>query len=126
MDLDQLSPLERRLADRAAAEADLRIWHMRLVESFVSVTGHYVQTEMSAERFAETLLLIWDTVTKIHGDRNPFHRPQLGPQRGRVTIAEPIVVSDRWETYHSSRRHAKQAVADLTQDLQAALTAMLV
>jgi 1-acyl-sn-glycerol-3-phosphate acyltransferase len=126
VDLEQLSPLERRLADRAAEEADLRIWHMRLVESFVSVTGQYVQADMSAERFAETLLLLWDTVTKIRGDRNPFNRPQLGPQRGRVTIAEPIVVSDRWETYHSSRRSAKQAVTDLTQDLQAALTAMLV
>ncbi len=34
-----LSPVQRGLADRLAEESDLRMWHMRLVENFVAVTG---------------------------------------------------------------------------------------
>ncbi len=39
LQIEKLSPLERGLADRIAEEANLRIWHMRIVESFVAVTG---------------------------------------------------------------------------------------
>jgi hypothetical protein len=52
-----LSPVEQGLADRIAEEASLRMWHMRLVESFVAVTGQYVREKPTVERFAETLLL---------------------------------------------------------------------
>ncbi|MFM7440396.1 MAG: 1-acyl-sn-glycerol-3-phosphate acyltransferase, partial [Snowella sp.] len=38
-----LSPLKRALADRVAEEADLRMGHMRMVESFVAGTGYYVR-----------------------------------------------------------------------------------
>ncbi|WP_071599813.1 hypothetical protein [Mastigocladopsis repens] len=44
------------LGDRIAEEANLRMWHMRLVESFVAVTGNYVHEKPTAERFAETTL----------------------------------------------------------------------
>ena len=40
--VNALAPLERSLADRVAQEASLRMLHMRLVESFVAVTGTYV------------------------------------------------------------------------------------
>ncbi|MGB5709342.1 MAG: 1-acyl-sn-glycerol-3-phosphate acyltransferase, partial [Waterburya sp.] len=43
MELKNLSPLKRGLADWIAAEADLRMLHMRLTESFVAVSGSYVQ-----------------------------------------------------------------------------------
>ena len=36
----QSSTVQRGLADLVAEEASLRIWHMRIVESFVAVTGH--------------------------------------------------------------------------------------
>ena len=121
--IEALSPLERGLADRVAEEADLRSWHMRIVESFVAVTGKYVQEKPSAERFAETALLMWDMVARIKGD-NPFNRPQLGRQRAVLTIGKPISVSDRWSVYKESRRGAKQSVADLTQELQIALEKM--
>ena len=123
--LETLSPLERGLADRIAEEANLRIWHMRLVESFVAVTGKYVLEKPTAERFAETTLLMWDVITKIKGG-NVFKRPRLGQQCGLVTIGTPISVSDRWDTYHSNRRAGKQAVSDLTQDLQTAFESMIV
>ena len=117
-----LSRVERSLADRVAAEADLRLWHMRLVESFVAVTGRYVLEKPSVERFAETLLLLRDMVTRIQG-KNPFPRPQLGPQQATVTVGQPLSVSDRYDAYKKRRR---RAVAGLTQDLQVALEGLIV
>lgn len=122
--IEALSPLERGLADRIAEEASLKMWHMRVVESFVSVTGKYVLEKPTVERFAETTLLLWDMVTRIKGG-NPFRRPRLGKQWVQMTVGRPISVSDRWETYQASRRSAKLAVADLTQDLQVALETMI-
>ena len=120
-DIAALCPLERGLADRLAEEASLRMWHMRLVESFVSVTGRYVQEQLTAERLAETTLLLWDVLTRIKGG-NPFGRPNLGKQRVQMTVGEPISVGDRWQGYQTSRRIA---VAELTQDLQSALEGMI-
>ncbi|WP_373535239.1 1-acyl-sn-glycerol-3-phosphate acyltransferase [Microcoleus sp.] len=120
-DIAALCPLERGLADRLAEEASLRMWHMRLVESFVSVTGRYVQEKLTAERLAETTLLLWDVLTRIKGG-NPFGRPSLGKQQVQMTVGEPLSVGDRWQGYQTSRR---LAVAELTQDLQLALEAMI-
>lgn len=122
--VEALPPLQRGLGDRIAAEASLRMWHMRLVESFVAVTGKYVLEKPAVDRFAETTLLMWDTITRIKGS-NPFPRPRLGKQSVQITVGEPISVSERWETYQASRRSAKQAVTDLTQDLQTALESMI-
>ena len=119
--IEALSPLERGLANRIAEEASLRMWHMRLVESFVAVTGQYVLEKPTVERFAETALLLWYTMTRIK-DGNPFSPPRLGKQKADLTVGDPIVVSDRWEAYKKSRR---QAVAQLTQDLQTALEATI-
>ncbi len=116
-----LPPTERGLADRIAEEADLRLWHMRLVETFVSVTGHYILEKPTADRLAETLLLLWDTVTRLKG-KDATKRPSLGKQWAEITIGEPISVSDRWPEYQTKRR---QAVATLTQDLQTALEQMI-
>jgi hypothetical protein len=121
-DFESLSAVERGLADRIAEEASLRMWHMRLVESFVAVTGRYVQEKPTVERFAETTLLLSDVITRIKGG-NPFGRPTLGKQRVQMKIGQPLSVSQRWDTYRSSRR---SAVAQLTQDLQAALETMIV
>jgi hypothetical protein len=122
--LETISPLERGLADRVAEEADLRVWHMRLVESFVAVTGKYVQEKPSVERFAETTLLAWDMICRIKGG-NPFQRPKLGAQKAVLIVGEPISVSDRWQTYTGGRKNAKQAIETLTKDLQVALEEMI-
>ncbi len=119
--IENLSPVEKGLANRIAEEASLRLWHMRLVESFVSVTGQYVYEKPTGDRFAEILLIFWDMVTRIKGEV-PFPRPQLGVQGVKITIGQPISVSDRWEDYKASRR---QSVAGLTQDLQTALEGMI-
>jgi 1-acyl-sn-glycerol-3-phosphate acyltransferase len=120
--IEALPPVERGLADRIAEEADLRLWHMRLVESFVSVTGQYVIEKPTVERFSETLLLMWDMVTRLKG-RSPFPRPKLGAQAVQMTIGEPLSVSDRWQDYKANRR---QTVAQLTQEVQGAFEKMIV
>lgn len=116
-----LSLVERGLADRIAEEADLRMWHMRLVESFVAVTGRYVLEKPTADRFAETVLLLADMVSRIQGE-NPLPRPSLGQREAWVSVGAPICVSDRREAYKQSRR---KAVAALTKDLQGALEGLI-
>ena len=123
-DVKALSTIERRLADRVAEEASLRMWHMRLVESFVAVTGKYVREKPTAERFAETTLLLWKMVAKIKGD-NPFKHPKLGKQRVRISIGEPLSISDKFGDYKASRKAARIAVADFTSDLQQAMEKLI-
>ncbi len=121
----KLSPLERGLADRVAAEASSRMWHMRLVEGFVAVTGSYVSAVPSPERFAETSLILWDVIHKIKGDHANHQRPDLGDRRATMTIGEPISVSAQWSQYSSSRAEAKQTLVRLTEQLQNALQATI-
>lgn len=120
-----LSPLERGLADWIAAEADLRMLHMRLVESFVAITSTYIPEKPCFERCAETSLILFDAIARIKGTKNP-RRPRLGWRISTVTIGEPINVSDRSMAYKQNRQGAKQAVAQLTQDLQTALEGMII
>ena len=120
-DQEHLSAVERGLADRVAEEAALRMWHMRLVESFVAVTGKYVNQRPTVERFAETLLLLRDTVVRIKGE-NPFPRPSLGDQAVYLSIGTPLSVSDRWTAYQQNRR---QAISDLTADLQYSMQSLI-
>ena len=97
---------------------------MRLVESFVAVSGIYIREKPTVERFAETTLLLWDMVNKIKGNI-PLNRPQLGKQQVKITVGEPISVSDRYAVYKSSRVAARQSVAELTTDLQQVLEGLL-
>lgn len=120
-----LSQLDRGLADWMAQEASLRMIHMRLAESFVAVSGSYVAERPSFERFAETTLIMFDALARIRGDKLP-RRPWLGMRQARVTVSNPISVSDRWEAYHANRRAAKQAVEDLTQAIRTALEGTIV
>ena len=123
-ELKNLSPVRQGLADWIAAEAELRMLHMRLAESFVAVTGTYVREKPSFERFAETSLILFDAIARIKG-KNP-RRPRLGWRKSTVTIGEPIDVSDRATIYRENRRGAKQAVTQLTQVLYTALNDMII
>ncbi|MEL7036345.1 MAG: 1-acyl-sn-glycerol-3-phosphate acyltransferase [Cyanobacteria bacterium J06592_8] len=116
-DVEALSAVERGLASRVAEEASLRMWHMRLVESFVAVSGQYVQENPTFDRFAEITIIVWTMITRLKG-RNPNRTPYLGQRQVNFRVGEPISVSQQWSDYQSSRR---QAVEELTQTLQAAL-----
>ncbi len=122
--LANLSAFDRGLADWMAQAANLHMRHMRLVESFVAVSGDYVKTRPSFERLAETSLILFDLVERVKGTRVP-QRPQMGRRHAVITLAEPIDVSQRWPTYQASRTAAKASVAQLTQDLQTALEGLI-
>ena len=120
-DLESLPGVERGLADLVAEDANLRIWHMHLVETFVSVTGKYVADKPTVERFADTLLLLWKMITQIKGGSGKA--PDLGKRFAQVTVGKPISVNDRWADYQSSRR---KAVANLTDILQHEMESLIV
>jgi hypothetical protein len=121
LDLARASTVERGLADQLAKESSLLLWHMRLLENFVEVTGEYVAAKPTVERLAETLLLIWDSVARIRG-KGLAARPTLGLRVARFIVGEPLSVSERWPDYQDNRR---QAVNALTQDLFTALKTLL-
>jgi hypothetical protein len=114
-------PLEQGLGGWLAQEASLHMEHMRLVEQVVAISGNYVQERPTVERFAETILLIRNFLTRVQG-LPTYPRPSLGDLRATVTIAEPIPVSPRWQSYQANRR---LAVAQLNQDLKDAFVSML-
>ena len=116
-ELDSLAPAVKGLADLVASEAELRLWHMRLVENFVSVTGQYVAEQPTVERFADTILLLWKMIARLKGKSN-LNPPFLGKKWAQLTVKSPLPISNYWDEYKSNRR---QAVANLTQDLQTAL-----
>lgn len=119
-DQKSLSAVQIGLADRLAEESDLRMWHMRLVENFVAVTGHYVREKPSVERFADTLLLLWNVVDRMKGKEEK--RPNLGRQRAQITIGEPIKINEYFADYQTNR---KQVIATLTDQLQRQLAQLI-
>jgi hypothetical protein len=119
-----LSPLDRGLADWLAQEASLQMLHMRLVETFVAVTDTYLAEKASFERCAEMTLLMFDLLARLRGDKLP-RRPRLGDRRATLTVGEPISVTERWSSYRTSSRAARQAVMELTRELQQALELMI-
>ena len=116
-ELEELAPAIRGLADLVASEAELRLWHMRLVENFVSVTGYYVAEKYTVERLADTVLLLWKMVVKLKGESN-LKPPYLGKKWVQLTAMPSLYIADYWEQYQKKRR---QGVTILTQDLQRAL-----
>lgn len=125
-DIDSIAALpaaERGIANWIAETASLQIRHMRLVESFVAVSGHYVHDCPSFERFAETSLILFDLVERLKGTAVP-RRPRLGWREVTVSIGRPIDVSDRYSSLQAPHQ-SKQAVLALTQDLQTALEELI-
>lgn len=119
--LDQLSPLERSLADWEAREADQQLTHMRLVEHFTSISGHYIKDQPSFDRFAEMVELLEEAIGWI--EDKPWHgRPSFGPQKVVISVAKPIAVQQRLAGYQRNRR---QAVQELTSDLQEELETLM-
>ena len=117
-EIKELAPAVKGLADLVASEAELRLWHMRLVETFVSVTGHYVAENYTVERLADTVLLLWKMIAKLKGDSN-IKPPYIGKKWVQLTAMPSLYIANYWEQYQNKRR---QGVAKLTQDLQEALS----
>jgi hypothetical protein len=123
-DRHTLSPLDQGLADWVAQEASLRMLHMRLVETFVAANATYLKEKPSFERCAEMALLMFDLLARVRGDKLPS-RPRLGDRCATLTIGQSLSVNERYGTYHTSHAAARQAIADLTAELQQALENMI-
>ena len=105
-------------------EANLRMWHIRIVENFIAVTDSYVKDRPTLDRFAEITLLLWDLVAQIKGERSA-KPPRIGNRRVQMTICNPLPLSDYWDRYQSGDRQARQATIDLTQELQTSMEGTL-
>ncbi|WP_404786593.1 1-acyl-sn-glycerol-3-phosphate acyltransferase [Altericista sp. CCNU0014] len=123
-DVAQLSPIERGMADWMAEDASLALWHMRLAERLTVITGNYIIQKPSADRFAEMLIILWRITTWLEG-RKAGQVPNLGAKRLRLTVGEPISVTQRYPRYQENRRSARAAVQQLTDDLQQAMVQMI-
>ncbi|HEY9825691.1 MAG TPA: 1-acyl-sn-glycerol-3-phosphate acyltransferase, partial [Stenomitos sp.] len=119
-DMEQLSRIDRGLADWLAEDASLALWHMRLAERLTVITGSYILQRPTVERFAEMFMLLWRITTWIE-DKKIEPAPNLGPRRVCLTIGEPLSVTQRLPHYRQNRRSARDAVQTLTTDLFDAL-----
>ncbi|PMB06093.1 glycerol acyltransferase [Fischerella thermalis CCMEE 5328] len=124
-DINALPPFQRGLADWVAAEAELRMRHMRLVETFVAVTGTYVKEKPTPERFAETALLIFDMIARTRNNTKLPGRPRLGWRQALITVGQPISVTERWAKSQSDRRAVRVGVTELTKELHQALEQLI-
>ncbi len=124
-DINALPPFQRGLADWVAAEAELRMRHMRLVETFIAVTGTYVKEKPTPERFAETALLIFDMIARTRNNTKLPGRPRLGWRQALITVGQPISVTERWAKSQSDRHAARVGVSELTKELHQALEQLI-
>lgn len=122
--INSLPAFKRGLADWVAQEADLRMQHMRIAESFVAVTANYIQEEPTSDRFAETTLLVFDMLSRIQDSTLPG-RPRLGLKQAMITVGEPISVTERWEKCQGNKQATRKGVSDLTKNLQIALEELI-
>jgi hypothetical protein len=98
--------------------------HMRIAESFVAVTANYILEKPTPERFAETLLLMFDMLSRIQDSTLPG-RPRLGLKQSMISVGEPINVSTRWENCQGNKQALRKGVSELTQDLQVMLEELI-
>jgi hypothetical protein len=49
----------------------------------------------------------------------------LGQQKVKITVGKPISISEHYPAYKENRLAARQAVADVTNDLQHALEGLI-
>lgn len=120
-DLEAMTPLERSLADWQATEARLAMDHMRLVEHFSTLSGSYVAEKPSFDRYTEVLQILWRAIAWINGTSKD-KPPELGSRLARLSVGEPIDVTERHGRYLSGRR---EAVEGLMDDLRARMLAEL-
>ncbi len=122
--IDQLSPVERGLANWNAAEASLRLGHMRLAERLICLTQTYIIEKPSADRFAEVFLLLWRISTWLKGESSN-KTPNLGKRKAIIEVCKPISISDRWSEYAKNRSSARNMVQSVTQDLHRTLASVV-
>jgi hypothetical protein len=112
-DLDSLTPLERRLADRLAAEAWMASRHMELVDLGFYLDFDRLKPDDPPELFIETAQNYFDLISRLSGG-NYSDRMAVRGKRATVVVAEPIRVGNALEDFARDR---KKTLDSLTDDL---------
>jgi hypothetical protein len=113
---DSISLIQSKLLDRIAVESKEMDWHMRLVESFVSVTGTYIKENPTYERFTEITYLLFDTISKIKTGSGQ-KRPDLGKYKVKLTAGNPILVNQYHGIHKNGKRGTKEAIEKIGNEL---------
>ncbi|MFI5367515.1 MAG: hypothetical protein ACHQ1F_00745, partial [Spirochaetia bacterium] len=113
-DLDTMTPLERRLADRCAGEAWYAMRHMETVDLACYLDSDYMEGRPgedgpSFDRLVECAYSLADLASRLVGG-DISDRPNLLRKRAVVMAAEPIDVSARLPDYRRNRKAAVEAV----------------
>ena len=116
-DSAKLSVLEKGFANQLAKEANSSQWHLKIAESLTEITGDYVKSHPSPTRYAEVLLLIWRSLSRVK-NQSFGKSPYLGDRSCVLSIGDPINLSDYFATYQTSRSHAKTCIEQVTSQLQ--------
>ena len=114
--LGSVSLIKRQLLNRMASQSKEMDWHMRLVESFVSVTGTYIKEKPSFERFTEITYLLFDTISKIKTGAGQ-KRPDLGKYKVRITAGNPLLVNQYHVIHKTGKRGTKEAIEKIGDEL---------
>ncbi len=125
LDLARISPLELGFANQLAREASASLWHVRLAESILPVVGDYAAQHPSPSRLVEMLLLIWRAIARVK--LLPLGKsPYMGRRKLILSVGQPISVSAQLPLYQTSREQARRCISQITQQLQQALTDLII
>jgi len=125
LDLAHISPLELGFANQLAKEASASLWHLRIAESILPITGTYAREHPSPSRLVEMLLLLWRAMARVQS--LPLSKtPYMGRRKLILSAGQPISVSEQLPLYQSSRQQARECVNALTQRLKQALTDLII
>lgn len=113
---ENIPVIQRKLLDKMAGQSKEMDWHMRLVESFVSVTGTYIKEKPSYERFTEITYLLFDTISKIKTGSGQ-KRPDLGKYKVRLTVGNPILLNPYHAIHKTGKRGTKEAIEKICEEL---------
>jgi hypothetical protein len=107
-DMDFISPVERRMADRLAGEAWLASRHMELVDLAYYLDFDRLNRDDPLELFIETAQNYYDLASRLSGG-NASDRITIPGKRGIVIVGEPVIV-----------RQGKGIIDSLTDELKRA------
>jgi len=111
---DDASPYEERLYRKKLQVSAPLFEDLQRLANFIMFTGDYVAAEATAERFLEVLGRL---EKEVLGEVR--HRV---PREALVRIAPPIRMEERYDAYRENKR---QAVADVTREVEGSIRSML-
>ena len=121
---EDISNLDKNLLDRIAVESKEMDWHMRIVESFVAVNGHYVKDKPTFERFSDVSFLFFDLISKIKTGSGQ-QRPTLGKYKVTLKAGDPILVNPYYYLHKQGRAGTKKAVDEILVVLENKMNSLI-